>query len=76
MNEPETSLRPDLLAALVEPRVATAKHSQLLVLTHAHAFANAVAERTEGSRVELSRVAGATVIVGADKEEEREEESA
>jgi predicted ATPase len=56
LNEPETSLHPDLLAALVDPIVATAERS-LFVLTHAHAFADAIVTRTRASRIELRRVA-------------------
>jgi predicted ATPase len=62
LNEPETSLHPDLLAALVEPVAAAAERSQMLVLTHAHAFADAVAERVGASLVELRRASGATTI--------------
>jgi predicted ATPase len=63
LNEPETSLHPDLLAALVNPIVATAERSQLLILTHAHAFADAVTAHLNASRVELHRKAGATAVV-------------
>jgi predicted ATPase len=66
LNEPETSLHPDLLAALVEPIAATAERSQMLVLTHAHAFADAVAARVGASRVELCRTAGATTVRGGE----------
>jgi predicted ATPase len=62
LNEPETSLHPDLLMALIEPIATTAQRSQMLVLTHAHAFADAIAVRTPASRVELRRVAGATSV--------------
>jgi predicted ATPase len=62
LNEPETSLHPDLLMALVDPIAEAAQRSQLLVLTHAHAFADAIAARTAAARVELTRVAGATTL--------------
>jgi predicted ATPase len=62
LNEPETSLHPDLLAALVEPIAEAAEHSQMLVLTHAHAFADAVAARAGASRIELRRASGATAV--------------
>jgi predicted ATPase len=67
LNEPETSLHPDLLAALVEPIVATAERSQVLILTHARAFAEALASRLGASRVELERKAGATAIVRSEE---------
>ena len=66
LNEPETSLHPNLLAALVDPIVATAKRSQLLILTHAHPFADAIATRTRSSRIELRRVSSATMIDSSD----------
>lgn len=62
LNEPETSLHPDLLTALVDPIAEAARRSQLLILTHAHAFADAVMGRTAAARVELERIAGATTV--------------
>ena len=58
LNEPETSLHPDLLLALVDPVVVACARSQVVVLTHAHALA----ERTPVLRVELYREEGATVV--------------
>jgi predicted ATPase len=66
LNEPETSLHPELLAALVEPIVEATAHSQVLVLTHAHPFADAIAARTSALRAELRRVDGATQIATPD----------
>jgi predicted ATPase len=65
LNEPETSLHPDLLAALVDPIVAAAQRSQVLILTHAHRFADDVASRVAASRLELRRQTGATTLVPA-----------
>jgi predicted ATPase len=65
LNEPETSLHPDLLAALVDPIVAAAERSQVLILTHAHKFADDVASRVAASRLELRRQTGATTLVPA-----------
>jgi predicted ATPase len=65
LNEPETSLHPDLLAALVDPIVAAAQRSQVLILTHAHKFADDVASRVMASRLELRRQTGATTLVPA-----------
>jgi predicted ATPase len=65
LNEPETSLHPDLLAALVDPIVAAAQRSQVLILTHAHKFADDVASQVFASRLELRRQTGATTLVPA-----------
>jgi hypothetical protein len=53
---------PRSLAALVDPIVATAHRSPIVILTHAHEFADAVASRVAASRVELRRVSGATML--------------
>jgi predicted ATPase len=66
LNEPETSLHPDLLEALVDPIVAAAQRSQMLILTHAHKFADEVASRAAASRLELCRQNGATTLVHAE----------
>jgi predicted ATPase len=61
LNEPETSLHPDLLSALVDPIVAASERSQVLVLTHGRELADALVDRG-AARLELSRVVGATTI--------------
>lgn len=38
LNEPETSLHPDLIAPLAAMIVAAARHTQVLVVTHSHAL--------------------------------------
>lgn len=61
LNEPETSLHPDLLLALVPPIVDATARSQVVILTHSIPFAEALATATPCARVALERVNGATV---------------
>lgn len=65
LNEPETSIHPDLLEPLAELIVRASRDSQLWVTTHSQQLAGAI-ERLSGVRpVRLEKVAGATRLAGA-----------
>jgi predicted ATPase len=62
LNEPETSLHHDLLAPLAALITGAAERCQLLVTTHARAFAESIVGATGGSLVELEMVDGQTRV--------------
>ena len=65
LNEPETSLHPDLLPSLAAQIVAASERSQVWVTTHSRALAEGI-ERLSGVRpVELRKVAGETIVASA-----------
>ncbi|WP_171818234.1 AAA family ATPase [Pyxidicoccus fallax] len=72
LNEPETSLHPDLLEPLGRLILRAAKHSQVWVTTHAEALARVMAERSQCEPVHLEKHAGATQVAksGTDEEED------
>jgi predicted ATPase len=66
LNEPETSLHPDLLPALARLIARAARHSQVLVVSHAARLIAAL-EREDGSQsIVLEKQLGATRIADAD----------
>ncbi|WGS48160.1 AAA family ATPase [Paraburkholderia sp. D15] len=66
LNEPETSLHPDLLPALARLIARAAQHSQVLVVSHAARLIAAL-EREEASQsIVLEKHFGATRIADAD----------
>ncbi|MDC0712272.1 AAA family ATPase [Stigmatella sp. ncwal1] len=65
LNEPETSLHPDLLGPLARLIVEASKHSQIWITTHAEPLAEAVSHRTGYEPVRLVKKGGATEVVGA-----------
>ncbi|HSS20216.1 MAG TPA: AAA family ATPase [Pyrinomonadaceae bacterium] len=67
LNEPETSLHPDLLPALGRLIAVAAEHSQVLVVTHAHSLIRALEEYSECNSVQLEKEFGETKIVGVDQ---------
>ena len=61
LNEPETSLHVDLLPALARLIVRASKNSQIIVVSHAAALVDALAE--EGAQIlRLSKELGETVV--------------
>jgi predicted ATPase len=70
LNEPETSLHPDLLGPLSRLIVDASKHSQIWVTTHAESLAEAVSRRTGYEPVRLVKHAGATEVEGSAVPEE------
>jgi predicted ATPase len=77
LNEPETSLHPDLLAPLAQLIVTAAAKSQLIIVSHARPLIDAVRtllERSEAgppvNTIELTKVSGQTLIAGLNPLEE------
>jgi len=67
LNEPETSLHPDLLPALGRLIANAAEASQVLVVTHAAKLIGALEEHAQCNSVVLEKEFGETRIVGVDK---------
>jgi predicted ATPase len=67
LNEPETSLHPDLLPALGRLISSAAERSQVLVVTHARKLIATLEEHKECNSVRLKKQFGATELVGSDK---------
>jgi predicted ATPase len=72
LNEPETSLHPQLLAPLGRLIARAARGSQLFVTTHSRELADALSADTGARTIELRLAGGATVIAGAPMDEEEE----
>lgn len=70
LNEPETSIHPDLYAPLAELIVYASKNSQILITTHSVELANFMKKKGSCSIVELRKVNGATEVVGQKLDEE------
>ncbi|MBE1498317.1 putative ATPase [Amycolatopsis lexingtonensis] len=64
LNEPETSLHPDLLPALAVLIATAAKETQVVVVSHAGPLIRALSEVAEVGTVELEKEYGETKIVG------------
>lgn len=65
LNEPETSLHPDLMAPLAELLVEASKHSQLIVTTHSVELAEHIKNSASIKPIELEKIGGATNVVGS-----------
>ena len=64
LNEPETSLHPDLLPALGRLMKKCAAHTQLWVTTHAPSLIEALTEGGASNHLELDKDFGETFVVG------------
>ncbi|MEV8316790.1 AAA family ATPase [Streptomyces sp. NPDC059900] len=69
LNEPETSLHPDLLRPLAELILAATKDTQVVLVTHAEPLAEAVAKgaarhRVDVNSIELCKESGRTEVAG------------
>jgi predicted ATPase len=62
LNEPETSLHPDLLAPLARLIIRAAKTCQIIVVTHAPALADALDAAGEARRLTLVKDLGETQV--------------
>jgi len=67
LNEPETSLHPELLPALGRLVARAAQHSQLLVVSHAPRLIAALEESRDCNSTTLEKALGETGIAGADR---------
>lgn len=64
LNEPETSIHPDLLEPLAQLIADAARDSQLWVTTHSHTLAHAIADASGQPPIELEMLNGETRVVG------------
>ena len=64
LNEPETSLHPDLLPALGRLIAQTADRAQILIVSHAPALIDALQQLPECHSITLEKKFGETAIVG------------
>jgi predicted ATPase len=67
LNEPETSLHPDLLPALGRLIAQTAERSQVLVISHAPALIDALQQVPECHSITLEKKFGETTVFGQDR---------
>jgi predicted ATPase len=66
LNEPETSLHPDLLPALARLIAAAATRTQTFVVSHAQMLIGSLEESGECRRLHLEKSFGETVVAGMD----------
>lgn len=64
LNEPETSLHPDLLPALARLIARAAEHSQVLVVSHAATLIEALKAQPECYSIKLKKEFGETCVDG------------
>jgi predicted ATPase len=75
LNEPETSLHPDLLEPLAKQLVNAGKYSQLWVVTHSQRLAELVEKHSGESPIKLELIGGETRVMGQRSIDESEEEA-
>ena len=66
LNEPETSLHPDLLAPLARLIVRASKRTQIIVVSHADSLVDALSGEPDCLHHSLSKTLGETVIEGGE----------
>jgi predicted ATPase len=66
LNEPETSLHPDLLPALARLIKTAAARAQIFVVSHAQLLIGALEEAGNCTRLHLEKSFGETVVAGMD----------
>lgn len=64
LNEPETSLHPDLFESMAELILLASKNSQILLTTHSRDLAASLSKSKGTSVIELEKVDGATCVKG------------
>jgi predicted ATPase len=64
LNEPETSLHPDLLPALARLIAAASKQCQIVVVSHAQLLIQALEQSTNCRRLHLEKSFGETLLAG------------
>jgi predicted ATPase len=62
LNEPETSLHPDLIDALARLIVVASKHTQLWITTHSKTLAERIEQHSGVPRIQLQMKDGETTI--------------
>jgi predicted ATPase len=75
LNEPETSLHPDLLEPLAKQLVNAGKYSQLWVVTHSRRLAELVEKFSGEAAIKLELIGGETRVLGERTIDESEEEA-
>ena len=65
LNEPETSLHPDLLPALARLIISASKQSQIIVVSHAQSLIQALQENGGCKGLQLVKSFGETTLDGA-----------
>ena len=75
LNEPETSLHPDLLEPLAKQLVNAGKHSQLWVVTHSQRLAELVEKFSGEAPIRLELIGGETRVMGQRLMDDSEEEA-
>jgi predicted ATPase len=69
LNEPETSLHPDLLPALGRLIAQASRRSQVLVVSHSPALIDSIRQLPEGNSIALEKMLGQTLLAGGDHEQ-------
>lgn len=64
LNEPETSIHPDLMEPLARLVAGAAARSQLWITTHSQSLARLIEQHTGAAPVQLEKVAGETRVAG------------
>jgi predicted ATPase len=64
VNEPETSLHPELLAPLARLMITAAERSQVVIITHAEALVDLLRDESDVTTIELIKDLGETRIAG------------
>jgi predicted ATPase len=64
LNEPETSIHPDLIEPMAALIVAASRRSQLWVTTHSQALADHIERASGVAPIQLQKIGGITTIVG------------
>lgn len=72
LNEPETSLHPDLLPALGRLIIGATRHGQVIVVTHANRLAATLDGAADCLVLPLQRELGATRLADEDADDDRE----
>jgi predicted ATPase len=67
LNEPETSLHPDLLPALARLIARAAEKSQVIAVSHAPLLIEELSKQPGCHAIRLAKEFGETVVVGADR---------
>ena len=75
LNEPETSLHPDLLEPLAKQLVNAGKYSQLWIVTHSQRLAELVEKFSGEAPITLELVGGETRVIGQRMIDDSEEEA-
>lgn len=67
LNEPETSLHPDLLPALGRLIIEYSKHNQIFVVSHALSLIDTLVTHDQCEHFQLEKMFGATKLQGVDE---------